>query len=223
MLKSVVLRRLAVGMVAASTLGAGLLVPVSGASAAAATKCTVAQARAQKLRFNYENGTIQICARVGNAYRWRKASNAEAQRPYRGFLLPMANSIYVPVVEEVTSAFVVELAGLLGNSRDGSLFAGFVTAGISHNASVEEIDALLIVLPFTAAGRAVADPVELLDAIDGEQVLLAGKTVKLSADGETATITYVGPTGMVLFVGDVANADSFVDASDDYLRANAGI
>jgi hypothetical protein len=223
MLKSVLLRRFAVGLVAVSTLGTGVLLPAGTATAAAVTKCTAAQARAQKLRFNYQNGTIQICARVGNAYRWRKATTAEAQRPYRGFLLPMANSIYVPVVEEVTSAFVVELAGLLGNSRDGSLFAGFVTTGISHNASVEDLDALLVVLPFTAAGRAVVDPVELLDEIDGEQLLLGGKTVKVSSDGDTGTITYIGATGMVLFVGDVANADSFVDAAEDYLLANGGI
>jgi hypothetical protein len=78
-------------------------------------------------------------------------------------------------------------------------------------------------LPFTAAGRAVVDPVELLDEIDGEQLLLGGKTVKVSSDGDTGTITYIGATGMVLFVGDVANADSFVDAAEDYLLANGGI
>jgi hypothetical protein len=187
------------------------------------TKCTASQARAGKLRFNYLKGTIQICDRVGNAYRWRKATPEEAREPYLGYLLPMRNTEYVLLDEIVTSRFVVDLAGLIGNSRGGSIFAGFVALGLSSNNSLEDTDALMVVLPFTRAGRAFVDPDEVLDDLDGEYVTIAGKTAKLETDGDTATITYVGPTGMVLLVGEPANADNFVAAGTDYLTANGGI
>jgi hypothetical protein len=214
------------GTLAAATTLAAVLVgvmPSAPASAAATTKCTASQARVGKLRFNYERGTVQICARVGNAYRWRKASPAEAREPYLGYLLPMANTDYILVDESVTSELVVELAGLIGNSRGGSLFAGFVALGLRTTRSPEDIDALMVVLPFTRAGRAEVDPVALLDDLSGEYVTVAGKTAKLTVDRDLATVTYIGPTGMVLFVGDVANVDNFEAAAIAYLSANAGI
>jgi hypothetical protein len=217
-------RRLRAGLATLSlaTVLAGV-VPAGSASAAAATKCTASQARVGKLRFNYERGTVQICDRVGNAYRWRKASPEEAREPYLGYLLPMRTTDYVLVDESVTSSLVVDLAGLIGNSRGGSIFAGFVALGLVSDNSLEDIDALMVVLPFTRAGRSAVDPDAILDDLDGEYVTIAGKDAKLSGDGDLATITYIGPTGMVLLTGDPANADNFVAAATDYLTANGGI
>jgi hypothetical protein len=209
----------AVGFV---TLALGVPMAPTASAAKIATTCKAAEAKTGRLRFNYVNGTIQVCAKSGKAYKWRAATTTEAQKPYRAYLQPMASSSYIPIPESVTGDLVVGFAGLFGSSEDGAAFAGFVTSGLKQTGSPESLDALLIVLPFSKLGRATADIAALRAEGGGTPAVIAGKEVSVENDGDSQTVVYIGPTAMVFIVGDAADTTHFPVVVSDWLTAHPG-
>ncbi len=192
-------RRLAIAVVLASTFAVS--VPTSQASAAVSTTCTSAAARAQRLRFNYVNGSIQICAKVGSKYKWRTASAAEAQRPYIGYLRPLPTSTYLNVSPELAGEYVAEFADIFADQDVNSLFAGFVAIGIKANGSPYNFDSIAVIFPYSKLGRALISGIDPASLNEGSTTMIAGRPVAYRSNGTFATYTYVGQTSIVQFEG----------------------
>ncbi len=198
-LRSISLRRLVATAMLVST--SALLTPTAPASAAVSSTCTSAAAKAQRLRFNYVNGSIQICARVGSKYKWRTASAAEAQRPYIGYLRPLPTSTYLNVSPDLAGEYVSEFADIFADQDVNSLFAGFVAIGIKANASPYQFDSIAVIFPYSKLGRALIGGVDPTSLNEGSTTTIAGRPVAYRSNGTTATYTYVGQTSIVQFEG----------------------
>jgi hypothetical protein len=198
LVRSTSARRLAISALLATTTPMWVSTP---ASAAVSTACTSAAAKAQRLRFNYVNGSIQICAKVGSKYKWRTATAAEAQRPYIGYLRPLPTSTYLNVSPDLAGEYVSEFADIFADQDVNSLFAGFVAIGIKANASPYQFDSIAVIFPYSKLGRALIGGVDPTSLNEGSTTTIAGRPVAYRSSGTTATYTYVGQTSIVQFEG----------------------
>jgi hypothetical protein len=214
-------RRLACATLAVASLL--LLAPNQPATAAPSTTCKAADAKARRLRFNYLNGSIQICAKVGSSYKWRTATAAEAQRPYIGYLRPLPTSTYLSVSPELAGEYVAEFASIFADRDVNSLFAGFVAVGVKSNASPNEFDSIAIIFPYSKLGRALiggADPAELNE---GSTTTIAGRPVAYRTNGTVAAYTYVGQTAIVQFEGDGQDQTYLPNIVSEWLTAHGAV
>ncbi len=199
------------------------IVHVSPAQAAPATTCSAAAARKAQLRFNYQKGSIQICAKVGNKYRWRTATAAEAQRPYLGYLRPLPTSTYLNVSPELSGDLVQQFASLFQDQDVNALFAGFVAVGVKSNASSNEFDSIAIIFPYSRLGRAAIGGTDPSELNDGSTVTLAGRPVGYETDGDIGSYTYVGQTAIVQFIGDGADGVFLPNIVTEWLTAHGNV
>jgi hypothetical protein len=210
--------------VVGALLAASLMPLVGSPSAqAATTTCSAAAARKAQLRFNYQNGSIQICARQGSKYRWRVASAAEAQRPYVGYLRPLPTTEYLNVSPELAGDFVREFSGLFRDQDVNALFAGFVAVGLKSTASSNDYDSIGVIFPYSRLGRSVIGGTDPTELNDGNVVTLAGRPVGYDNDGSTAYYTYVGQTAIVQFIGDPNDAVFLPNIVTEWLNAHGNV
>jgi hypothetical protein len=217
--------RLTKRLVGLTMAGATMLpmIVTTQATAAVSAKCTAAQATKQQLRFNYKNGSIQICARAASGYKWRVATPTEAQRPYLGYLRPLPTSTYFDASPSLTGAFVKSFADLFRDQDASKLFAGFVAVGIKANASPNDYDSIAIIFPYSQLGRSViggSDPAELND---GATETLAGRPVSYESDGQIGSYTYVGQTAIVQFLGEPADKTYLPGIVTEWLNAHGAV
>ncbi len=214
-------RRVAV----AAALVSATLVPLvhAGPASAVTTTCSAASARKQQLRFNYKNGTIQICAKQGTKYRWRTATTEESQRPYLGYLRPLPTTTYLSVSPALSGEFVQQFSDLFRDQDVKDLFAGFVAVGLQSSTSPNDYDSIGIIFPYSRLGRSViagTDPAELNE---GSTVTLAGRPVGYESDGTTGYYTYIGQTAIVQFIGDANDGVFLPNIVTEWLNAHGNV
>ena len=214
-------RRLFAATLVAATVAVG--VPTSPASAASSTICKASDAKAQRLRFNYLKGSIQICAKVGSSYKWRTATAAEAQRPYIGYLRPLPTSTYLNVSPELAGQYVADFADIFSDRDVNSLFAGFVAIGIKANASPYQFDSVAVIFPYSKLGRALIGGTDPASLNEGSTTTIAGRPVSYRTDGTIATYTYVGQTAIVQFEGDGADQVYLPNIVAEWLNAHGAV
>ncbi len=198
-------------------------VPATAASAATAAPCKATDAKVQRLRFNYVNGSIQICAKSGSKYKWRTATAAEAQRPYIGYLRPLPTSTYLNVSPQLTGEYVREFADIFADQDVNLLFAGFVAIGIKANASSFEFDSIAVIFPYSKLGRTLIGGTDPASLNEGSTTTIAGRPVAYRSNGTIVTYTYVGQTSIVQFEGDAADQTFLPGIVSEWLTSHGAV